>query len=261
MKKYIPVLSAAVLSLILLPAQAQPGMRGGMGGPPSGPNLGGGMAKLFGENSAFSATLEMHSGGGAGVAENVIPGKIAYLDGKSRFEMDMADMKGGNMPAQSVAQMKQMGMDKMVTISRPDKKTTLIIYTGLQAYVENPIPDADAAKPASDYKSQNTELGRETVDGHACVKNKVVVTDPAGKTYESTVWNATDLKNFPVKIESSEGGRTTTMLFKDVKFDRPDAAQFDPPSDFKKYDNMMTLMQQEMMKRMGGGRAMPPGQR
>ncbi|MGA2544763.1 MAG: hypothetical protein ABSG78_24705 [Verrucomicrobiota bacterium] len=258
MKKYISILTAAVLSFILTPAQAQPGARGGMGGPL--PSFGGGMAKIFGDNSAYSAKLEMHSGGGAAGAEVTIPGKLTYLEGKSRFEMDMTEMKGGDLPPQAAAQMKQMGMDKMIIISRPEKNITFMIYPGLQAYVQMPPPDPDAAKPASDFKSEATELGKETVDGHACVKNKVVVTDKAGTARQSTVWNATDLKNFPVKIETSDGGTTVTMLFKDVKFDRPEAAQFEPPAGFKKYDDMMTMMQQEMMKRMGGGRGLPPGQ-
>jgi hypothetical protein len=202
----------------------------------------------------------MHSGGGAAGAEVTIPGKLTYLEGKSRFEMDMTEMKGGDLPPQAAAQMKQMGMDKMIIISRPEKNITFMIYPGLQAYVQMPPPDPDAAKPASDFKSEATELGKETVDGHACVKNKVVVTDKAGTARQSTVWNATDLKNFPVKIETSDGGTTVTMLFKDVKFDRPEAAQFEPPAGFKKYDDMMTMMQQEMMKRMGGGRGLPPGQ-
>jgi outer membrane lipoprotein-sorting protein len=256
MKKYIPVFTAAMLSLILIPAHAQPGM----GGPPPGPSFGGDMAKLFGENTAYSANLEMHTAGDARSMEATMPGKIAYLEGKTRFEMDMTEMKSASMPAQAAAQMKQMGMDKIVTISRPDKSTICMIYPGLQAYVENPIPDADAAKPASDFESEATEQGKETVDGHACVKNKVIVTDKAGKTHQSMVWNAADLKNFPVKIETSEGGQTTTMLFKNVKLDRPDAAQFEPPAGFKKYDSMMAMMQQEMMKRMGGARGMPPGQ-
>jgi outer membrane lipoprotein-sorting protein len=260
MKKHIHVLTAAVLSLILIPAHAQPGMRGGMGGPPSGPHFGGDMAKIFGENSSYTATLEMRAPGGAGGAEIIMPGKLAYLEGKSRFEMDMTEMKGGDLPPQAAAQMKQMGMDKMIIISRPEKNITFMIYPGLQAYVQMPPPDPDAAKPASDFKSEATELGKETVDGHACVKNKVVVTDKAGTARQSTVWNATDLKNFPVKIETSDGGTTVTMLFKDVKFDRPEAAQFEPPAGFKKYDDMMTMMQQEMMKRMGGGRGLPPGQ-
>ena len=135
-----------------------------------------------------------------------------------------------------------------------------MIYPGLQAYVENPGQDPNAGKPASDFNSQATELGKESVDGHACVKNKVILTDKAGKTQQFTVWNAADLKNFPLKIETEEGGKTVTLLFKDVKLDHPAAAQFEPPAGFKKYDSMMTLMQEEMMKRMGGGRGLPPGQ-
>jgi hypothetical protein len=113
-----------------------------MGGPPSGPRFGGDMAKILGENSAFSASLEMRNG-----PDMVLPGKIAYLQGKSRFEMDMTEMKSGAMPPQAAAQMKQMGMDKIIVISRPDKSITCMIYPGLQAYVENPIQDPDAAKP------------------------------------------------------------------------------------------------------------------
>ena len=58
-------------------------------------------------------------------------------------------------------------------------------------------------------------------------------------------------KKFPVKIETTEQGQAVTMLFKDVKLSKPEANLFDPPSDLKKYDSMMSLMQQEMVKRMG----------
>jgi len=250
MKKYLTVL---LLGSILSTAFAQPGM----GGPPAGPHFGGNMAKIFGENSAFSANLEMRiTGGDAG--EMTMPGKLAYLDGKSRFEMDMMQMKGGGMGAEGMAQMKQMGMDKMVRISRPDKKVSCVVFSSMQSYYEEPIRDADATKPESDFKIEVTELGKDTVDGHACVKNKVVITDRDGKAQESTVWNATDLKKFPVKIETADKDAKVVMLFKDVKLSKPDAAQFEAPADFKKYDSMMALMQGEMMKRMGGGQGMPP---
>jgi hypothetical protein len=260
MKKYLLVLAAVIAGSTLSTTHAQPGMRGGMGGPPPGPRLGGDMAKIFGENSAFSATLEMHTTGGPAADGMTMPGKLANLEGKSRFEMDMTQMKSSRMPPQASEQMKQMGMDKMVAIARPDKKLSYLVYPGMQAYVENPLQDPDAAKPESDFKIDTTELGKDTVDGHECVKNKVVVTDKEGKTHESTVWNATDLKKFPVKVETTENGMTVTMQFKDVKLAKPDAGQFDPPSGFKKYDSMMAMMQQEMMKRMGGGAGMPPGQ-
>ena len=38
------------------------------------------------------------------------------------------------------------------------------------------------------------------------------------------------------------------MLYKEVKLEKPDAAQFDPPADFQKFDSMMNLI----MSRRGG---------
>ena len=61
-----------------------------------------------------------------------MPGKISFDAGKSRFEMNMSDLQGPQMPPGTAAQMKAMGLDQMVTISRPDKKFTYLIYPGLQ---------------------------------------------------------------------------------------------------------------------------------
>jgi hypothetical protein len=258
MKKYFVAIAALLAGFTISTAHAQPGMGGPRGSGPGGPKFGGDMAKIFGENSAFSANMEMQSSGNG---DNMtMPGKLAFLEGKSRFEMDMTQMKSDRMPPGAADHMKQMGMDKMVAISRPDKKLTYMIYPGMKAYVEQPIQDPDATKPESDFKMETTELGKETVDGHACVKNKVVVTDKEGKAHESTVWNATDLKKFPIKIQTADEGTTVTMLFKNVKLEKPDAAQFDAPSDLKRYDSMMAMMREEMMKRMGGAMAPPPGQ-
>jgi hypothetical protein len=257
MKHHPQLLTAAFLSITLLSARAQ---RPGMGGPPPGPNFGAEMAKIFGDNSAFSATMEMHMTGGADGGEVVMQGKMAFQDGKSRFEMDLSQMKNSKMPPQAATQMKQMGMDKMAAISRPDKSVSYLVYPGLQAYVENPSQNASAPKSPSDFKVDATEQGKESVEGHDCVKNKVTVTDSAGKASEFTVWNASDLKKFPIKIVTEQNGNTMTMIFKDVRLSAPDASQFDPPTAYKKYDNMMSLMQTEMMKHMGGGRGMPPGQ-
>jgi outer membrane lipoprotein-sorting protein len=258
MKKHNTTLVVALLSLALVSAHAQPGARGGMGagmgGAPSGPDFSGAMAKIFGDNTAFSATLEMHVTDGTANGDMTMPGKMAFLDGKSRFEMDMTQVKSAKVNPQMAAQMKQMGMGNILTISDPAKKTTLMIYPGMQAYVENPLPEGNATAAPSDFKMEETELGKEAVDGHDCVKKKVTVTGKDGQPHESIVWSASDLKKFPVKIETSEGGNTVTMSFKDVKLEKPDAAQFEPPADYKKYADMMTMMQTEMMKRMGAGR-------
>ncbi|HWD91270.1 MAG TPA: DUF4412 domain-containing protein [Verrucomicrobiae bacterium] len=248
MKKQTFVLFIATIALACS-VQAQPGRM-------SGPKFNGAIAKLFGDNTAFSADLEIHV---AGEQDVTMPGKMAFDSGKSRFEMNLSDAKGSHMPPNVAERMKAMGMDQTVVISRPDAKVSYLVYPGLNAYAETPLQDSDAGKPDSAFKMETTELGKETLDGHACVKNKVIITDDEGKPHESTVWNASDLKKFPIKIEMNENGNATTMLFKNVKTSKPDAALFEPPQSYKKYDNQMSLMQQEMMKRMGGGGGMPPG--
>jgi hypothetical protein len=243
MKTFSRVLSVAVLCSTLIAAYAQPGMRG--------PQFGGSMSKLFGDNSAFSATVEMQMK--MGEQDMTMPGKISFDSGKSRFEMAMSDAKGSQMPPGSAEHMKAMGMDRIVTVSLPDKKLSYMIYPDMQAYAEMHVSDSNTNKTNADYKVETTELGKETLDGHPCVKNKAIVTDDKNTKHEYTVWNATDLKNFPVKIETTEQGHNMTMLFKDVKFSKPDAALFTAPADYQKYNSPQELMQTEMMKRMGGG--------
>jgi hypothetical protein len=255
MKKYLAPLASIFICLSLLPAVAQPGT--GKGGP-GGPSFGGPMSKLFGANQTFSAALEMQVTDKSGKAVTM-PGKLSFDTGKSRFEINIADMKGGDMPPDAAAQMKSMGMDQNVTISRPDKNLFYLVLPGMQSYVEMPLPKGDRAPTNSDFKVDITELGKDTVDGHPCIENKYVVTDNEGVQHESTVWNATDLKKFPVKIQTVEKGDKITMLFKNVSLAKPAASVFDAPAGYTKYDSMQSLMQQQMMKAMGGAGGLPGG--
>lgn len=252
MKAQLLRFASFVIGLAVCAAHGQFAPHAGMGGPPPGPRLGGGdMAKIFGENSAFTADLEFHMNNSG--EDMIIPGKVALLDGKSRFEMSLSGMKNSKMPPAAIAHMKTMGMDQMVMISRPDKKVFYQLYPQMQAYVENPIQDPKAITTEADYKIEVTELGKETIDGHECVKNKVVLTDKDGKSHESTVWNAGDLNKFPLKIETSDGASSSVMLFKNVKLEKPDAPVFDPPANSQKYESVMALMMSKM-----GGMQMPP---
>lgn len=235
------------------PAQFGAGAGGGGMGGPKGPNLSGAMAKLFGENTGFSASIEMSTKLGNNPEPMVMPGKIAYLEGKSRFEMDLTQAKGTPMRPEQAAQMKAMGMGEMIIISRPDKKISCLVYPGLQSHVEMPLQDGEGAGDLTKFKVETTELGKETIDGHPCVKNKVVVTDDRGQKHESTVWNATDLKSFPLKIESIQNGSPVSMTFKDVKLAKPEARVFEAPANSTKYADMMQMMREGMMKKLGGG--------
>jgi len=139
--KMIHLVLTGVLCLAAVSGRAQFGPGGMGGGAGKGLNLSGSTAKLFGENKAFAATMELQANSPQGPV--TVPGKVYYLEGKARFEMDLAETKSPALPPGAAAQMKTMGMDKMIVISRPEKKISYMIYPGLQAYVEMPVQDSD----------------------------------------------------------------------------------------------------------------------
>jgi hypothetical protein len=252
MKKFL-ILTATFISLGFAPAFGQPGMGGGQT-----PHFDSAMNKLFGDNKTFSALMEMQSSTGGGDSVSMT-GAYSFDNGKTRLEMNFADVKSSMVTPDAIKQMKTMGMDKTVVVSRPDLKLTYIIYPGLNSYAEVPTEDVSGSVNPEDYKIENAADGKETVDGHDCVKNKATVTGKDGNKRESTVWNATDLKNFPVKIVTGDASRPVTMLYKSVSLTKPAASLFEAPGGFTKYNDVQTMMQTEMMKKMSGG-AKPPGQ-
>ncbi len=246
MKNYVVrglVLAIATLLHSGPAAQAQ----GGPGGPNSGMNPT--MLKMFGDVKSFSAKAEMRvlQAGQKEMMSGTV--NFAMLENKTRMEMDLTQMKSAQIPPEVVAQLKQMGMDINIVLNMPEKKVTLLVYPSLKAFLEvaqPPLTDAN-------LKMEKKELGKETIDGHPCVKNRVTVTDEAGKKSEATSWNATDMKDFPIQVELQEQqGTTVVMRYKDIKFSKPDAKLFEAPVGFKKYTNQQEMMQTEMLKRLGG---------
>jgi len=243
MKKLLLPLVAFVLCVNLVQAQ--------MGGGGAGPKFDSAMIKLFGANSAFSARMEMHAV--VNGQDTIMPGKFALLDGNSRLDMDLEEMTGGSLPPQFMTQMKAMGMDKITAITRPDKQLAYVVYPALKAYAASAINDPSATNSAVNFKLETTDLGKEDMDGHPCVKEQATVTDDKGFEHHSILWKATDLNQFPIKIELTEGGQTITMLYEDIKLSKPDASLFEPPSGYTRYTSMPELIQTEVSKRMGGG--------
>jgi len=240
------------LSLLLLTlaavnfsALAQPGP----GSPSTG--MSANFTRLFGPNPAFTASVEMKTSS-AERGEVTFVMNLALRDTNMRADIDMAQIKGESIPPAAIAQMKQMGMDRVINITRGDQKTIYIIYPGMKSYAKMTLPPADAAALEKEPKIEKTELGKETIDGHACVKSKVVMTTSDGKSQEFTVWAASDLKDFPVQIQTGEKGGTLVMHYTNIKFVKPDAAQFEPPADFTAYDDLQKMMMSAMQKMMGG---------
>jgi hypothetical protein len=213
------------------------------------------LSKLFGDVKAFSASSEVQVFDKDQKEKLSTPMDFALLDGKMRVEIDMGQMKNKDVPAAAAASLKQFGMDRVVSIIRPDKKASYIIFPGMQSYVNMPLPKEDVETYEKNPKLEKTVLGKETLDGHPCVKNKVVMTDDQGRKHEATVWNASDLKDFPVQIQTKEKNDTVILRFRQIRLAKPDAKQFESPAGYKEFNDVQSLMQGVMMKMMNSGGA------
>jgi hypothetical protein len=210
-----------------------------------------GMAKLFGGNTRFTAALEIQDKQGPSSLE-FIPATLAFDEGKSRLEFDLIKALGDKFPEPVLAQMRSAGMTALTIISRPDKQMMYIICPGVKAYTEMALSPEEIATKPDQIQVEATELGKEAINGHDCVKNKVIVTTENGTRQAATVWNASDLKHFPIKVELTRHGHPITAVFKEVKLGTVDKSAFDEPTGYTKYKTFSEMSQQEMLKHLQG---------
>jgi len=203
------------------------------GGPPPDPCAA--LAKFFSRDAAFTASAKVISAGKKARDNQTVVMLFAVSGGNLRNEIDLTKMSGAR--AADLDGMKQMGMDKMVILKLADKQAS---------YCDMPT----GKKGNSDGKLDKTELGSDTVENHACTKSKLTFTDKDGRTAEALVWEATDMKNFPIQYQTVDEGQTTTTTFSDIKMGKPDAALFELPASYKKYDSMQQMMMGNMQRLM-----------
>jgi hypothetical protein len=217
------------LSLLVLAGSAAVAQAASTGAPTS---INAAFVKLFGTAGAFTAKAEALVVDPFQQETVRMPMDFAVLDGKVRLEINMALMRGKDVPPDAIDKLKQAGMDRVISVFRPDKKATFVMYPGIQSYMSVPLSKGEIQISEKNLKLENTALGKETIDGHACVKNKAVVKNDQLPIFEAVTWNAADLKDFPLQIDIKDKGNTVRMRFTQVRFVKPDAKQFDPPATY-----------------------------
>jgi len=201
------------------------------------------MIKLFGSNTGFSSKSEFHVLDKAKKETTAASMNYALLDGKTRMDIDLSQVRSADMPPALVPTMKQLGMDQTIVISRPDKKMVLSIFPRAKAYAEIAMSKDEAVAAGKNYVITKAPLGKETIDGHPCEKDKVTLTGDKGDKLVTTVWYATDMKDFPVKLEMpSEEGSVVIMKFKEVKLVRPELKEFEAPAGLTRYASGEALL-------------------
>jgi len=210
------------------------------------------LLKLFADFPAFTSKADLRVYDRDTKEPMTMQVDFSMLDGQVRMDLDMTTLKSKQIPAQTVATFKAAGLDKVVTILRPQRKSAVITYPSIKAYVEMPLAPEEAADMSREYKVEKTKAGRESIDGQPCDKTKVILTDNSGDRHEAMVWYNPALKNFPVKIQMDQKQMSVVMQYRDVRLARPDQRQFEAPVGFTKHPSNEALMQSAMLKAFGG---------
>jgi len=227
-----------------------PRLYGQMPGAPGPGGMSAALTKLFGKTTAFTAKGEMHVTDDSKHEVAFWPMDFSLLDKKIRVEIDLTQTRNKDMPPGTAATLKQIGMAQVVSIIRPDKGLVYVIYPDQRSLLTMPLPKEDSEGSDKVPQISKTALGKETVDGHPCTKNRVVVTDSTGQKVEAMTWDASDLKDLPIQIQTQEKDIISLLRFKEVQFQRPAPGYFEPPSGFTEYQNPDDLKMGVMKKMM-----------
>lgn len=240
MKPILPLRAAAfalLIAVFLAPALASAQVAGA-----SSNFLDTAFLKFFGDHTNFTCKAEFHILDAIKKDYDITPFGFAVSDGKMRMDIDYTQVKGPDVPPAMIPTLKQLGMDQQIMIMRPDKKIMYSVFPRAKAYTEKPMSKEELAAASKTYSVDKSKLGRETIDGHLCDKSTVTLTDEKGAKVTATVWNATDLRGFPVQIQVPEQDTTLVMKFRDVKLAAPDPARFEPPAGLTRYKSDEALM-------------------
>ncbi len=225
----------------------------------------GNVAKIFGDNPAFTAVCEGTCASTSSVSEITVYMKVAYLDGKWRLEFEIGKMVlySASLATGPYSNLPTAKIDESLTnlsrimVVRPDKqvvwqRTIGPDVTSMDGYFEDHWKEPTAAELEVDVKV--AQLGTQTIDGHPCVVNNFTFTDGTGKVEEYKAWNATDLNKFPVRVEWLWRGKTNTTVFKNITLSA-DASLFEPPGSKKWSAGTLALELLKALSSIHKGRA------
>ena len=91
---------------------------------------------------------------------------------------------------------------------------------------------------ASGATIDRSPAGSDTFDGHSCKVENLTVTPRDGKPTKMKVWEAEDLKGFPVKVEIQSDKGPLTVIYRDISFDAPAASLFTHPENCQEMPSM-----------------------
>ena len=162
----------------------------------------------------FSATIIMKNDGRTSNA------KIFFTPQKQRMEFKEADSDG-----------------KSIIITRLDKEVVWMLITSEEMYAEMSLENEKKNQLVQDPDNiiKKERIGKDTVDGHPAIKEKITFRQGNGKKASIYSWTATDL-GWPIKVEALDGSWSYT--YKDIKKGTQDPELFEVPRGYQRVSGL-----------------------
>lgn len=154
-------------------------------------------------------------------AEGAMQGKFYYTPGKERREMNQGGMN-------------------MVNITRHDKKVVWVLMPETKTYMEMPMGSQSSPGDLSSYKMENSEVGKETMNGMATTKSKLVMTGQDDTKFGGFMWSTKEgimVKMDTIAIEKGEKMRMKQELT-NIKIGKQDPQLFEIPPGYQRTSMM-----------------------
>ena len=175
---------------------------------------------------------------GAVQAASTSPVKVEY-SADSLIETAEVSMKGhvNYTPTRERREMVMgSGGDKMIMITRHDKKVAWTLMPSEKMYMEASNAQSKSKEDLSSYKIEQTVIGPETVNGVSTTKSKIIMTGPKGEKMGGFMWTTKEnivVKMDAIAIDKKQKHRYKTELT-NLKVGKQDPKLFEVPAGYQK---------------------------
>ena len=124
--------------------------------------------------------------------------------------------------------------NRVITITRRDKKLVWTLMPEEQMYMETPLNAAARPDDPGNYQIQQTPMGKEEINGISCEKNKVIMTLANGSKLGGFWWTSKEgivVKMDMISKELDQKLRVTSEL-SDLKIGKQPPELFEIPADY-----------------------------
>lgn len=220
--------------------------------------IAGELNKILGKHAAFTADMAVTSKP-RGQESMKLKSPVAVREGLIRMELNLSQFGGGGGDALP-PQLELLGIDRLVLVMNPEKKTGFLLVPALNAACKAAVKDfqsgaATAVPPKTVIEKRG--LGSEEINGIRCAKKRVTVTE--GKRVTTlTTWEASapELQGVPIRSEMlAPDGTETVVLLSGIKMKTPPAASFVLPEKCRVYNTFQELMVSVLQTSLQKGRA------